>query len=76
MGKAPIGVAKLAKKYNKTVIAFAGSVTEQATVCNAHGIDAYFPILRRIVTLEQAMELARQNIIETSEQVFRLYLAK
>lgn len=76
MGKAPIGVAKLAKKYNKTVIAFAGSVTEQATICNEYGIDAYFPILRRIVTLEQAIALARQNIIETSEQVFRLYLSK
>ncbi len=78
MGKAPIGVAKLAKKYSKLVIAFAGSVTEEANICNKNGIDAYFPILRRIVTLEEAMqkELARQNIIETSEQVFRLYLSK
>ena len=30
MGKAPIGVAGLAKKYDKKVIAFAGSVTEEA----------------------------------------------
>lgn len=78
MGKAPIGVAKLAKKYHKTVIAFAGSVTKEAKVCNENGIDAYFSILREIVSLEQAMqyELARQSMIETSEQVFRLYKLK
>ena len=47
MGKAPIGVAKLAKKHGKKVIAFAGCVTEDAEECNAHGIDAFFPIVRR-----------------------------
>ena len=30
MGKAPIGVARLAKKYGKTVIGFGGSVTNGA----------------------------------------------
>ena len=74
MGKAPVGVANIAKKYNKKVIAFSGSVTEDAGVCNEHGIDAFFPILRRIVTLEEAMQTdtARKNLIDTSEQVFRL----
>ena len=33
-GKAPIGVAKIAKKFDKTVLAFAGSVTKDAVVCN------------------------------------------
>lgn len=74
MGKAPIGVANIAKKYNKKVIAFSGSVTEDAGVCNEHGIDAFFPILRRIVTLEEAMQTdtAKQNLTDTAEQVFRL----
>lgn len=74
MGKAPVGVANIAKKYNKKVIAFSGSVTEDAGVCNEHGIDAFFPILRRIVTLEEAMQTdtARKNLIDTAEQVFRL----
>ncbi|MBQ8857435.1 MAG: glycerate kinase [Lachnospiraceae bacterium] len=73
-GKAPIGVAKIAKKYDKSVIAFAGSVTEDAVACNEHGIDAFFPILRRIQTLQEAMEpfVARENMIATAEQVFRL----
>lgn len=74
MGKAPVGVANIAKKYNKKVIAFSGSVTEDAGVCNEHGIDAFFPILRRIVTLEEAMQTdtAKQNLTDTAEQVFRL----
>lgn len=74
MGKAPIGVARLAKKYNKPVIAFAGCVTEDATACNDHGIDAYFPILREITTLEQALEpeYAYKNLYATATQVFRL----
>jgi glycerate kinase len=75
MGKAPIGVAKLAKQYEKTVIAFAGSVTRDARECNQYGIDAYFPILRTITTLEDAMnsENAKRNLSDTAEQVFRLY---
>ena len=73
-GKAPIGVAKTAKKFGRPVIAFSGAVTEDAVACNQHGIDAFFPILRRISTLQEAMDpsAARQNMIDTSEQVFRL----
>lgn len=77
MGKAPVGVAKLAKKYNKKVIAFAGAVTRDATECNKNGIDAFFPILREICTLDKAMEkeYAAENLSATAEQVFRLMLA-
>lgn len=74
MGKAPIGVAKIAKKYGKKVIAFSGGVTEDAIVCNDHGIDAFFPILRSVVTLSEAMEAenAWKSMTATVEQVFRL----
>ena len=73
-GKAPIGVAKIAKKYDKTVLAFAGAVMEDAVACNEHGMDAFFPILRRIQTLQEAMEpsMAKENMIAAAEQVFRL----
>ena len=75
MGKAPIGVAKLAKEQGIPVIAFAGAVTEGAKACNQAGIDAYFPILREIITLEEAIEKenARRNLEDTVEQVIRLY---
>ncbi len=74
MGKAPIGVARLAQRHGKPVVAFSGCVTEDAGACNAGGIDAFFPILRGAVTLEEAMEpeAARRNLSAAAEQVFRL----
>ena len=74
LGKAPIGVASLAKKHQKKVLAFAGAVTPDAKECNQHGIDAFFPILRGVVTLKEAMnkEVAHQNMVDTVEQVFRV----
>ncbi|MSR93699.1 glycerate kinase [Clostridiaceae bacterium 68-1-5] len=74
MGKAPVGIAKLAKQFGATVIAFSGSATKDATACNAAGIDAFFPILRNVVTLEEALspETAKENLSLTAEQVFRL----
>lgn len=74
MGKAPVGVAALAKKYGKTVLAVAGSVTRDAKDCNKKGIDAFFPIIRGVCTLTEAMapENARANMADTTEQIFRL----
>ena len=74
MGKAPIGVANIAKKYGKPVLAFSGCVTEDARACNGGGIDAYFPILRGVVSLQEAMDHdnAEKNMIATVEQAFRL----
>lgn len=74
MGKAPVGVARLAKKYGAKVIAFAGSVTKEASACNQAGIDGYFPIVRGITTLEEAMkpDVARENMAAAAEQVFRI----
>lgn len=77
MGKAPVGVAEIAKRYGKEVIAFAGCVTDDAKACNEHGIDAFFPILRRACTLEEAMDkdYAADNLAATAEQAFRLIRA-
>lgn len=74
MGKAPVGVARAAKKYGCKVIAFAGSVTKEAAACNDNGIDAFFPIVRGACTLEEVMqrEKAMENLTDSVEQVFRL----
>ncbi len=74
MGKAPVGGAKLAKKYNKTVIAFSGCATEDAITCNEHGIDAFFTIVRKPCTLDEAINInnAYKNLKDTAYQVFRL----
>lgn len=78
MGKAPVGVAKLAKKYGKKVIAFSGCVTDDAEICNEHGIDAFFPVLRGITTLEEALDTnnAYKNLSATAYQVFRLLIGE
>ena len=74
MGKAPIGVAKLAKKYGKRVLAFSGILGDGVEAVNDAGIDAYFPILRKLVTLEEALDVANAsaNLTSTVEQAFRL----
>lgn len=74
MGKAPVGVAKLAKKHGAMVLAFAGGVTKEAAICNTVGIDAFFPIVRGITALEEAMQPvnAKENMALAVEQVFRL----
>lgn len=73
MGKAPVGVARLAKKYGAKVFAFAGSVSRDASKCNSAGIDAFFPIVRGITTLDEAMDPknAKENMMLSAEQVFR-----
>lgn len=74
MGKAPIGVAKLAKKHGKRAVAFAGCVTADAEECNNHGIDAFFPIIRGITTLDEALDRdnAYSNLRAAAYQVFNL----
>lgn len=75
MGKAPIGIARLAKKYGKPVIALCGAVARDANACNAHGIDAIFSIQRGATTLDEAMNIenAKLNMADTAEQAVRLF---
>ncbi|MDD3221307.1 MAG: glycerate kinase [Clostridia bacterium] len=75
MGKGPMGVARLGKKYGAKTIALAGSVTDGAAACNDAGLDGYFSILSSVCTLEEAMapDIARKNLSLTAEQLFRLF---
>jgi glycerate kinase len=76
MGKAPIGVARMAKRHGKKVLAFSGCATSDAVAVNRYGIDAFFPILREVVPLETALDKgnAAANLAATAEQVFRCFL--
>ena len=60
-----------------SISAEADDVEFTPKACNSHGIDAYFPILRGICTLQEAMDkdTAAQNLGDTAEQVFRLVKA-
>lgn len=77
MGKAPSGVARLAKRYGAVTLAFAGATTDDAAAVNQSGIDAYFAIPQAPLTLAEAMEpeRARRNLASCAEQVFRAIVA-
>ncbi|MBR4642386.1 MAG: glycerate kinase [Selenomonadaceae bacterium] len=72
-GKAPSGVAKLAKKLNPKIltVGIGGSV---ADISDDAGLDAAFAILRKPMTLAEAMQknIATENISATVKQIIRL----
>ncbi|SET16823.1 glycerate kinase [Kosakonia radicincitans] len=68
-GKVPVGVAKVAKRYNIPVIGIAGSLTADVGVVHDHGIDAVFSVLYTICTLEKALENAGENVRMTARNV-------
>ncbi|KHD37139.1 glycerate kinase [Clostridium acetobutylicum] len=71
-GKTPIGVAKLAKKYDKPVIALAGKVGDNIEDLYEEGIDSIFGIIRGVGTLEEVLKDGKENIEKTSENIMRL----
>lgn len=68
-GKTPIGVARVAKRFNVPVIALAGGMTPDYGVVHQHGLDAVFSVLNRVQTLPEALEQARDNIGVTARNV-------
>lgn len=71
-GKTPLGVATIAKKYDKPVIAFAGRVGDNIDVLYEKGIDSIFGIMKGVTSIEEALEKGKENIEKTSENVIRL----
>ncbi|MBL4953755.1 glycerate kinase [Neobacillus sp. YIM B02564] len=74
MGKAPMGVARLAQSRHIPVIALAGSVVEETKALHSLGMTSIFPILSSPMTLEQAMDSIAtfENLRRTTNQIFRL----
>lgn len=68
-GKVPVGVAKVAKRYNKPVIGIAGSLTKDVGVVHEHGLDAVFSVLYTICTLEEALENAGDNLCRAARNI-------
>ena len=71
-GKTPLGVAMIAKKYNKLVIALAGRVGNDIDVLYDKGIDAIFGIMRGVTSIEEALVKGPENVEKTSENIIRL----
>ena len=78
MGKAPIEVAKVAKKYNKKVIFLAGNILDdelyELNEDNKKLIDASFSIQRKFISLNTAMDkkVSKENLENTIVQIFNI----
>lgn len=78
MGKAPIEIAKIAKRFNKKVIFLAGSILddelEDLTDEDKKLIDVSFSIQRQFTSLDTAMskKVSKANIENTILQIFNL----
>jgi glycerate kinase len=77
-GKSAYGVARLAKKYNKTVITINGSVfTFRGDINKKHSsfFDGNFSIINKPMILEEAMDSAGKLLGETAAEIINFYLS-
>lgn len=74
-GKAPVGVARRAKRYGKPVVAVVGGRADNLDAVYGQGIDLVLPICRKPMDLEQALDPqeATTNLICAGESVARAY---
>lgn len=75
-GKAPVGVAKRAKKRGKPVVAVVGGRAHDLAGVYREGIDLVVPACSEPMSLEQAMrpDAARVNLADAGEAAMRAYL--
>ncbi len=71
-GKVPVGVARLAKRHGKPVIAIAGSLSPDVAIVYEHGIDSAFGAVNRVCTLHEAFDFAASNIKLTARNIAAL----
>ncbi|EMI5801435.1 glycerate kinase [Klebsiella aerogenes] len=72
-GKVPVGVAKVAKRFNVPVIGIAGSLTADVGVVHQHGLDAVFSVLYTVCTLDEALANAAANVRMTARNVAAVF---
>ena len=68
-GKTPIGVASVARRRGKPVIAIAGCLGADADAVYGYGIDAVFSVLSRSCSLSEAFAEAGDNLRVTARNV-------
>lgn len=68
-GKAPVGVAKVAKEFGVPVIGIAGSLGSDVCVVREHGINAVFSVVNSPCSLEDALLNAKENVLLTSKNI-------
>ena len=74
-GKAPVGVAKVAKQFNIPVFCLSGGLGDGADDVLAQGIDAVMSICDRPLTLDACMSTGSALIESASERLCRIVKA-
>ena len=72
LGKTPYGVAQVAKRLHKPVIACAGYVGADIDVLYAEGFTAIFSIVDGSCDLSSALQMGERNLERTCENIARL----
>lgn len=74
-GKAPVGVARRAKRYGKPVVAVVGGRTDNLDAVYGQGVDLVLPVCRRPMPLDQALDPqeAIANLICAGEAAAQAY---
>lgn len=74
-GKAPVGVARRAKRYGKPVVAVVGGRADSLDAVYGQGVDLVLPICRKPMDLERALDPqeAATNLICAGEAAARSY---
>lgn len=71
-GKAPYGVAKVAKHYKKPVFACAGYIGKDVDVLYDEGVTAIFGILSKAESIDEALKNGVLNLERTCENIARI----
>ena len=74
-GKAPVGVARRAKRYGKPVVAVVGGRADNLDAVYEQGVDLVLPICRKPMPLDQALDPqeATTNLICAGESAAQAY---
>ncbi|EIA4707092.1 glycerate kinase [Vibrio cholerae] len=73
-GKTPMGVAKVAKRFDVPVLALCGCTGDNYQAVYQCGIDAVFAAVPRAMLLEDALKESDFNLADLAENVARLWV--
>lgn len=73
-GKTPMGVAKVAKRFDVPVLALCGCTGDNYQAVYQCGVDAVFAAVPRAMSLEDALKESDFNLADLAENVARLWV--
>ncbi|MBE0067971.1 glycerate kinase [Thermoanaerobacterium thermosaccharolyticum] len=74
-GKAPAGIARIAKKYGKPVVILSGGLGKNYKNLYDVGVTSMFSIVDRPMTLQEAMINAKKLISDRAEDIIRIFIS-